>query len=588
MHDLLEEMGRHIVIQESPNDPSKRSRLRYYEDIDLVLTQKKGTEATHSIIYPRTFDKMHSDVRWKGLTFSNISQLKILILDGLNVPVVSYIPCSLRVFHWESCPMETLPFIDQYYELVEIDLQNSSSIVQVWHGQKFLEKLKYLRLHNCSRLKQIPDLSKAPNLEILYVQGCGELEYFPSHLTSHKGLVELKLIHCPSLETLGSKLKMSSLKKLDISGCISMRKLPEFGKCMKNLSILSLWGIAIEELPMTVGRLVGLSNLNIYDCRELHCLPSSIGCLVSLNQLHLGKCKSLTCLPHSIQELKSLMILNISNCPNLLKPWHPLSGLTSLVTLKLAACFLTSHESLSYNLGHLASLTDLDLSENNFVRVPINIHKLSKLRCLNLENCLHLKVLPELPSSIRELNARNCISLDLWNSNVISKTCCGFVESANHDRNEFLQMWLTEKQIRLTTEFPWWFVHQERGNGVSVTLPHHETLSLALCFQFCPMRGTGTFVFNPLVICNGKEFIKKSLTTEMREIKYTQYFILCLTSDYFVDQFCQDYRFELVLPYYVPIKVQSCGARWVCKQDIQDFKKQKAERKLERERQLLI
>ncbi|RYQ94384.1 hypothetical protein HN51_045752 [Arachis hypogaea] len=61
-------------------------------------------------------------------------------------------------------------------------------------------------------------------------------------------------------------------------------------------------------------------------------------------------------------------------------------------------CFLTSQESRSYNLCNLASLTDLDLLENYFVRVPINIHEVPRPRRLNLDYCPKLKVLPELPS----------------------------------------------------------------------------------------------------------------------------------------------------------------------------------------------
>ena len=38
MHDLLQEMGRDIVRQESPNDPGERSRLWLYKDVDNVLT----------------------------------------------------------------------------------------------------------------------------------------------------------------------------------------------------------------------------------------------------------------------------------------------------------------------------------------------------------------------------------------------------------------------------------------------------------------------------------------------------------------------------------------------------------------------
>jgi len=37
MHDLLQEMGRNIVLQQSPNDASKRSRLWTLKDIDQVL-----------------------------------------------------------------------------------------------------------------------------------------------------------------------------------------------------------------------------------------------------------------------------------------------------------------------------------------------------------------------------------------------------------------------------------------------------------------------------------------------------------------------------------------------------------------------
>jgi hypothetical protein len=41
MHDMLEEMGKTIVFQESPNDPGRRSRLWSLEDIDKVLRKNK-------------------------------------------------------------------------------------------------------------------------------------------------------------------------------------------------------------------------------------------------------------------------------------------------------------------------------------------------------------------------------------------------------------------------------------------------------------------------------------------------------------------------------------------------------------------
>ncbi|PRQ36225.1 hypothetical protein RchiOBHm_Chr4g0389091 [Rosa chinensis] len=38
MHDLIEEMGKDIVYQESPDEPGKRSRVWSEEDVDYVLT----------------------------------------------------------------------------------------------------------------------------------------------------------------------------------------------------------------------------------------------------------------------------------------------------------------------------------------------------------------------------------------------------------------------------------------------------------------------------------------------------------------------------------------------------------------------
>ena len=41
MHDLLQQMGREIVRQESPLKPELRSQLWYYEDAFEVLKENK-------------------------------------------------------------------------------------------------------------------------------------------------------------------------------------------------------------------------------------------------------------------------------------------------------------------------------------------------------------------------------------------------------------------------------------------------------------------------------------------------------------------------------------------------------------------
>ncbi|QHO39698.1 TMV resistance protein N [Arachis hypogaea] len=292
MHDLLEEMGKLIVIQESPDDASKRSRLWCYEDVDFVLTQKKETEATHSIVLHKV--NMKTEGYRRDLSFSNMCKLKLLILGGLVAPILCDIPCTLKVLHWRGCPMETLSFTDQCYELVEIDLLGSK-IVQLWDGKKVLKKLQHLNLSSCHKLKQTPDLSGAPNLKTLHLEHCYELNYIQPSLAHHKSLVELDLGQCKSLETLGDKLEMSSLETLDLNGCSSLRRLPEFGECMKQLSILILTDTGIEELPPTLGNLAGVSELDLTGCDKLTSLPFSLGCFFGLKELMISRFVELSC-----------------------------------------------------------------------------------------------------------------------------------------------------------------------------------------------------------------------------------------------------------------------------------------------------
>ncbi|XP_057753949.1 TMV resistance protein N-like isoform X2 [Arachis stenosperma] len=535
MHDLLEEMGKQIVIKESPNDASKHSRLWCLEDVEFVLTQKKKTKATHGIVVSKWWYSK-TEVIQRDLSFSKMCQLKLLILDGVEAPILCDIPCTLKVFRWRYCPLETLPLTDhQRYELVEINL-SGSKIVKLWDGKKVLEKLEHLDLSGCQQLKQTPDLSGAPNLKKLNLWGCKKLDYIHPSLTHHKRLVELNLRGCRSLETLGDKLEMSSLERLDLYSCSSLKRLPEFGECMKQLSILNLTLTGIEELPPTLGNLAGVSELDLTGCSKITglLLSLSLGCFVGLKKLVLCSLPQKTDYDDSDSSSRE-------------------------------------ESTLSYDIAHLASLMDLVLSRNSFLRVPISIHQLPRLTRLKLSFCWELEVLPELPSSLRELDAQGCYSLDASNvDDVISKACCGFAESASQDREDFLQMLITGEEI------PAWFEHQEQDNGVSLSFPLNcpstEMVALALCFLVIQdIQG-----LQPSVICNGKEFINTSL--EVWDSS-DNLFIVCVNSYYFSKLLCQQNRFQMLFPDrdYLLIQVKRSGARWLFKQDIQDFKKRKYE-----------
>ena len=95
-----------------------------------------------------------------------------------------------------------------------------------------------------------------------------------------------------------------------------------------------------------------------------------------------------------------------------------------LTTMNLSYCNL-SDESMPDEFCRLSSLRSLDLTGNNFVRLPSSISKLSKLEFLYLNWCKKLQWLPELPPSIAVLDASNCASLDTSKLNP-SKPCSLF------------------------------------------------------------------------------------------------------------------------------------------------------------------
>jgi Leucine-rich repeat (LRR) protein len=319
-----------------------------------------------------------------------------------------------------------------------------------------MEKLKYLNMAFSKNLKRLPDFSGVPNLEKLILKGCESLTEVHPSLVHHKKVVLVNLQDCNSLKSLPGKLEMSSLKKLILSGCCEFRFLPEFGRKMENLSILALEGTAIRKLPSSLGCLVGLTHLNLKDCKTLVCLPDTIHGLNSLIILEISGCSKLYTLPDGLKEIKSLeelhandtaidelpssiffldslKILSFVGCKgplaksmNSFLPFNwmfgsqpastgfrfPTSVLSfpSLKHLNLSYCNL-SEESIPDYFCHLSSLDSLNLTGNNFVIIPNSISKLSRMRFLTLNCCQKLQLLPELPSSMTELDASNCGAL---------------------------------------------------------------------------------------------------------------------------------------------------------------------------------
>ncbi|KAL3730330.1 hypothetical protein ACJRO7_027351 [Eucalyptus globulus] len=82
MHDLLQEIGRWIVIQECPNNPSKRSRIWRHEDALQVVRQNLGTNAIEGI----KLDKIHvEDLVLHANSFKKMKKLRLFMMTD-HVP----------------------------------------------------------------------------------------------------------------------------------------------------------------------------------------------------------------------------------------------------------------------------------------------------------------------------------------------------------------------------------------------------------------------------------------------------------------------------------------------------------------------
>ncbi|KDP31604.1 hypothetical protein JCGZ_14829 [Jatropha curcas] len=460
MHDLLQDMGREIVRQQSIKDPGKRTRLWDHDDVIQVLTQKSGTKHVECIV----IDLSKTDERhFSAKAFMKMKNLRLIDVHGAygdrKVHLsgdFKFLYHELKCLSWEGYPLKDLPSNFNPRKIIMIDMPRSS-IRQLWKGVLHLNKLQFIDLSHSQCLIETPDFTGVPNLEVLILEGCTSLSVVHQSTGLLKKLILLNLKDCHRLKSLPRSIELESLNELLLSGCSQLGKFPEVVGSMKHLTMITLDGTAISELPLSIKNLTGLVCLSLRNCKNLGSLPSNINFLKSLKNLDLCGCSKLDKLPESLGYLKDLEKLDVaetavSEPPSSIallenlkvlsfrgsKPivWHwpykffsifrkahdsvglslpSLKGLHSLTELDLSDCNL-SEEMIPGDFHCLTSLEVLNISKNNFVNMPASISRLPRLRYLYLDDCKNLKTMQKLPPTIHEISANNCTSLEAISS----------------------------------------------------------------------------------------------------------------------------------------------------------------------------
>ncbi|KAF2604839.1 hypothetical protein F2Q70_00027439 [Brassica cretica] len=216
-----------------------------------------------------------------------------------------------------------------------------------------LVNLKKLILDSSYRLKEIPNLSNATNLETLSLSSCSSLVELPSSIGNLHKLEKLIMRSCKKLRVIPTNINLASLEEVHMSYCSQLKTFPEFSS--------SIWYLAvrdtkIEDVPASlVGRwsrcrgldvgsksLKRLINIRLSVTKldlinsDIKRIPECITGLPQLEYLIVENCTNLVSIPALPPSLKSL---NANNCLSL-KTVHcsfhsPLKELTFYNCLKL-------------------------------------------------------------------------------------------------------------------------------------------------------------------------------------------------------------------------------------------------------------
>ncbi|XP_057972922.1 TMV resistance protein N-like isoform X2 [Malania oleifera] len=473
MHDLLQEMGRDIVRQQSPEEPGRRSRLWSHEDVCHVLSKKSGTEEVQAIVL---------DLHGLKEVLKNLKFMKLSHSQNLTkTPNFTGVP-----------------------NLERLILEGCINLIKIHPSIGTLKRLILLNLKDCKNLRYLMSAIGLESLESLILSGCSKLQKFPKVLSNMRHLWELSL-QGTSIKELPPSIKyLSSLVSLDLEEC-------------KNL----------EFLPSSICMLRSLVTLTLSGCSKLAKLPEDLGSLECLVGLYADR-TAINQLPPSIIQLKSLAFVSFHGVsPKMSKSWRhrlfsillpsrdhmftslelsPLSKLSSLCFLDVSDCNLLT---IPNDIGCLSSLRQLNLGHNNFITIPSSISQLSELRFLYLEGCKRLQALPELPSSIDTLVADGCTSLEkLPNTHALKYWHAGFSNCSKLLENQCIDDLfeiLVKNQLQASNSPPYFdtvlpgkeipksFSHQNMGDSVSIQLPpnwYDDIVGVAMCVVFKSHEGS--------------------------------------------------------------------------------------------------
>ncbi|KAG7948105.1 hypothetical protein I3843_14G130100 [Carya illinoinensis] len=273
---------------------------------------------------------------WKGLAvLPNLKELDLGDCENLiEIPDLSEAP-NLEKIDFSNCKKlsEVHPSIKVLKQLQELRM-SFTRIKQLWKGLVVLPNLKELDLGYCENLIEIPDLSGAPNLEIINFSNCRSLCKFHPSIKKHKRLQKLNMSGTQIKQLWKGLVVSPNLKELDLGDCENLIEIPNlsgapnleiinFPNCrslckvhpsikkLKRLQELRMSGTRIKQLWKGLAVLPNLKELDLGDCDNLIEIPD-LSEAPNLEKIDFSNCKKLSEVHSSIKKLKRLQEIIMS------------------------------------------------------------------------------------------------------------------------------------------------------------------------------------------------------------------------------------------------------------------------------------
>ncbi|KAK9992225.1 hypothetical protein SO802_027210 [Lithocarpus litseifolius] len=392
MHDLVEQMGKEIVLQES-QVPGERTRIWQYEDARNVLIGNTGSKKIRGIML-QSLVLEPVELKLHPQAFRRMENIKFFIVKNVHIgSQFEYFPNGIRLLDW---PFYSFPLPSNFCprQLVCLNMPHSYNNMEKLFKQEFpLEMLKEINFSVCNSIKKIPKLL-APNLKTLNLSFCYNLVEVHESVGLLNKLETWNLSSCHKLQTLPRRLNLKSLQRFDLGHCRRLEKFPDIHQEMKCLKKIILVKCGIKELPSSIGNLIELQQLSLLACPNLREIPGSI---------------------YKLQKLKYFGLAS-----NILRPTsNSFDDSFGYGFVNLKSLLLVSENIIELDFmesQYFPALESLDVSVKDIFTIPKSFSRLTRLRELTINNCEHLREIQGLPQSLSCLRIISCRSWDQQSS----------------------------------------------------------------------------------------------------------------------------------------------------------------------------